>query len=103
MGWHNNCDKPGHRFYLVYNTDANSSYFRYIEDDGKMYTLVEPKGWSFNNFMVTDCNNEMWHSIYTKTNRISIGLWGGIERPLDGDGYVFEDKPNKFDEYQPCS
>ena len=30
MGWHTNYDYPGDRWYFVYNSDNNKSFFRYI-------------------------------------------------------------------------
>ncbi len=84
MGWHTNCDNPGYRWYLVYNTHANSSYFRWIDPrNGHMYQAVEPKGWSINQFKLTGCEEALWHTIYTSQTRLSIGLWAGRERPLD--------------------
>ena len=73
MGWHTNADKPGPRWYFVYNTDNDSSFLRYIEN-GKMITKWEPKGWSLNHFTITDCNNPFWHCIYTTSHRFSFGI-----------------------------
>ncbi len=84
MGWHTNCDKPGYRWYLVYNTHEKQSFFRWI-DENKIYSVLEPKGWSINRFKVTDCNDELWHSIFTFKERFSLGIWGGDKTPLDLD------------------
>ena len=73
MGWHTNHNTPGERWYFVYNTDDKSSCMRFISD-GKLITHWEPKGWSINNFNITDINNPLWHCVYTKTNRFSFGL-----------------------------
>ena len=73
MSWHTNCGFPGWRFYLVYNTDENTSFFRYSKDD-EIITEWEPKGWILNGFYASDCSNKLWHCVYTKTNRFSFGL-----------------------------
>jgi len=73
MGWHTNCNNPGWRFYLVYNPDENTSFFRYIKNN-EMVTEWEPQGWILNGFYASDCDNPLWHCIYTKTNRFSFGL-----------------------------
>ena len=75
MGWHTNCDVPGDRWYLIYNTEDKSSFFRYIDPHtGEMITKWEPKGWSINHFIVGDKKSPLWHCIYTNSNRISIGI-----------------------------
>ena len=84
MGWHTNCDKPGHRWYLVYNTHDKQSYFRWIQNE-QMYQIFEPKGWSINSFQLGDCDNELWHCIFSNKIRFSIGLWGGNSNPDVGD------------------
>ncbi len=84
MSWHTNCNNPGWRFYLVYNTDENTSFFRYSKDD-EIITEWEPKGWILNGFYASDCDNKLWHCVYTKTNRFSFGLrvddedWSGTK------------------------
>jgi len=100
MSWHTNCNNPGWRFYLVYNTDENTSFFRYINTDGDMITELEPKGWILNGFYASDCDNKLWHSVYTKTNRFSFGMriddedWSGtdfdkgkIDSSFDGESW----------------
>ena len=74
MGWHTNCNNPKDRYYFVYNTDENSSFMRYIDMNGNMITKQEPKGWSINYFSITDCNNPLWHCVYTNTHRFSFGV-----------------------------
>ena len=75
MGWHTNSDHPGDRWYLVYNKDDNSSFFRYIDPEtGKMITKWEPKGWSINHFKINNSKNPLWHCIYANSDRISIGF-----------------------------
>ena len=73
MGWHTNCDYPGDRWYLVYNTDDKSSFTRYIDNDGKMITEWEPKGWGLNHFVIGNCSNPFWHCIHTNSHRFSLG------------------------------
>ena len=76
MGWHTNSDTPGDRWYLVYNTEEDSSFFRYIDPNtNKMITKWEPKGWSINRFRIPDdVNNPFWHCVGSYTNRLSIGF-----------------------------
>ena len=75
MGWHTNSNSPGYRFYFVYNTDDNSSFMRFINPkNGKMITQHEPKGWSLNVFQIGNYVDPLWHCVYTKTQRFSIGL-----------------------------
>ena len=75
MGWHTNCDNPGHRWYFVYNTDNHSSFFRYIDPDTEqMVTKWEPKGWCLNHFIVGDCHKPLWHCVYTNSHRVSFGI-----------------------------
>ena len=75
MGWHTNSDTPGDRWYLVYNTKEDSSFFRYIDPNtNKMITKWEPKGWSLNHFKLGDYEKPLWHCIYTESNRISFGI-----------------------------
>jgi len=74
MGWHTNSDKPGHRWYLVYNTHNNSSCMRFIDPDTKkLVTKWEPKGWIINYFYLSPSDKPLWHSVYTKSNRFSFG------------------------------
>lgn len=75
MGWHTNCNNPGHRMYLVYNTHDNSSCMRFIDNKTeKVITKWEPKGWTLNYFYISDCEDPLWHSIYTKKERYSLGF-----------------------------
>jgi hypothetical protein len=82
MGWHTNYDYPGDRWYFVYNTDDNSSFFRLIDPNtDKMITKWEPKGWCLNHFVVGDRNKPLWHCVHTNTHRISFGI-RNIASPL---------------------
>jgi len=75
MGWHTNHFIPEKRYYLVYNTDDKSSFFRYIDPDtDEMITHWEPKGWSMNYFEIGDKSKPFWHCLLTKTNRFSFGF-----------------------------
>jgi len=75
MGWHTNSDNPGDRWYLVYNTNEDSSFFRYIDPKTEeMVTKWEPKGWSLNHFVLGDFSKPLWHCCYTKNNRFSFGV-----------------------------
>jgi len=75
MGWHTNINTPGDRWYLVYNTHDNSSFFRYIDPEtNEMITKWEPKGWSINHFVIGKKDKPLWHCIYTSEIRISIGM-----------------------------
>ena len=75
MGWHTNSNNPGKRWYFIYNTDDNSSFMRFINPKNeKMTTQYEPKGWSLNHFEIGNRKNPLWHCLYTKTQRFSIGI-----------------------------
>mgnify|MGYP001221068811 CR=1 FL=1 len=73
MGWHTNYMSPGRRLYFVWCEEDNKSYFKYVKDN-RVYTRVERKGWQINDFMIGDRDNPFFHSVYTETNRFSIGI-----------------------------
>ena len=78
MGWHTNHNKPGGRWYFVYNVNENSSFMRFIDPKTeKMTTVWEPKGWSLKHFVLGDAKAPLWHCIYTDSERWSIGLKKG--------------------------
>lgn len=75
MGWHTNHDFPGDRWYFVYNTDADKSFFRYIDPDtGQMETVWEPAGWCLNHFVAGNYHSPFWHCIHTSSHRFSFGI-----------------------------
>ena len=75
MGWHTNHDFPGDRWYFVYNTEPDRSFFRYIDPDtGQMETAWEPAGWCLNHFVAGNYQSPLWHCIYTSGYRFSFGI-----------------------------
>ncbi len=73
MGWHTNCESPGRRLYMTWNS-SDKSYFMW--HDGEMINnFKEPAGWSFKLFDINKCSeNKTWHSVYAGSERISIGM-----------------------------
>ena len=75
MGWHSNADHAAFRMYATWVPEGHKSFFRYRDPDtGKVITSWDRKGWTFRLF---ECrkDNKTWHSVYSNTDRISIGFW----------------------------
>ena len=74
-GWHTNSNKKGRRIYLVWAEEDDKSFFRYLDKDTKeVVTKYEKKGWQINDFNIEDGDNLSWHSVYSNTNRLSLGF-----------------------------
>ncbi len=82
MGWHTNHlvapnESGGEhkldRVYFVYN-QSEGSFFRYLDNNGEIITIEEPKGWSINVFTLRIVSPYLWHCIYTPKTRFSIGI-----------------------------
>lgn len=72
MGWHTNSNNKGYRLYCVYAREEGKSFFRYKNpSDGKVITSWDKKGWNFRIFKIDE--KILWHSIYSDTDRFSIG------------------------------
>lgn len=77
MGWHSNADTFGYRLYCVYAAEDKKSFFRIRDPKTKeVMTQWDKKGWNFRMFLCNndDPDNYAWHSIYSDTNRISVGF-----------------------------
>ena len=77
MGWHSNADVGGYRVYCVYASEDKKSFFRIRDSKTKeVITQWDKKGWNFRMFLCnnTTPDNYAWHSIYSDTNRISVGF-----------------------------
>ena len=80
MGWHTNSNVPGFRLYLSHVEAGNSSGFRYRDpDSGNVVSDWDEAGWNFRCFR-TDLS-PFWHSVWSHTDRISLGY--GIKFPFD--------------------
>tara|TARA_Y100001938_G_C8098770_1_gene440071 strand:+ start:3134 stop:3772 length:639 start_codon:yes stop_codon:yes gene_type:complete len=76
MGWHNNA-RFGWRLYCTYCSEDALSYFRYEDDSGSLIDCKENQGWNFRFFYIRDNFSPFWHSIYTETERVSLGTYLG--------------------------
>lgn len=73
--WHTNADAPGKRIYLTWAEEDNKSFFKYYDnDEGKIVTRYDKKGWNVNEFDIPS-DGFLWHYIATKdTKRKSVGF-----------------------------
>ena len=72
MGWHTNSNNKGHRLYCVYVKEGGKSFFRYKNPiNGEIVTSWDKKGWNFRIFRID--KKLLWHTIYSGTDRFSIG------------------------------
>lgn len=72
MGWHTNSNNRGHRLYCTYAKENEKSFFRYRDPDTEnIVTSYDKKGWNFRVFKI--CEKPLWHSVYSATDRISLG------------------------------
>lgn len=78
MGWHNNV-RIGWRLYCTYCNEDAKSYFRYEDDNGEIIDCLEKKGWNFRFFYIRDTFSPLWHSIYTETERVALGIFLGLD------------------------
>lgn len=72
MSWHTNVRTPGWRLYINYCEEAGKSFFRYRDPEtGRVHTSWDDI-WNFRLFKI-DPNRLFWHSVYSETNRFSLG------------------------------
>jgi hypothetical protein len=72
MGWHTNSNNKGYRLYCSYVRQPDISFFRYRHPLTKeIITSWDKSGWNFRLFRIDD--NLLWHSVYSETDRLSIG------------------------------
>ena len=80
MGWHTNANVPGFRLYCSYASEAEQSFFRYLDPlSGGIVTDLDRAGWTFRCFR-TDLQ-PFWHSVLSRVDRISFGF--GIKFPIN--------------------
>jgi len=79
MGWHNNT-RSGWRIYCSYCREQAKSYFRYENDNGDFVDCLENRGWNFRFFYTRDTASPFWHSVYTETERVSLGTFLGRDQ-----------------------
>lgn len=72
MGWHTNSNQEGFRLYATFCEEDKKSFFRY-QENGKVMTEMEDKGWNFRGFEVRK-HNPYWHCVYSDCNRYSFGF-----------------------------
>lgn len=73
MGWHTNNDNRGLKLYCTHARENEKSFFRYQHPISKeIITSWDKIGWNFRIFKVMD--ELLWHSVYSETDRISIGF-----------------------------
>ena len=72
MGWHTNSNNKGYRLYCTFAREGGKSFFRYRDPDSKeIITSMDNEGWNFRIFRISD--NHLWHSVFSETDRFSIG------------------------------
>lgn len=71
MGWHTNSEKPCKRVYIVYSD--GKSFFRYKDAQDNIVTDWDKKGVDIKEFDIPE-DDQLWHCIYSKGNRVSIGF-----------------------------
>lgn len=72
MGWHTNSNNKWFRLYCSFAREPGKSFFRYRNPQTKeVVTSWDKSGWNFRIFKIDD--NLLWHSVYSETDRFSIG------------------------------
>lgn len=72
MGWHTNSDNKGFRLYCSFVREPGKSFFRFRHPKTKeIVTSWDKDGWNFRLFRIDD--DLLWHSVYSETDRFSIG------------------------------
>ena len=74
MGWHTNSDTPGKRIYLNYAYEDRKSFFRYLDEEGKIKTSWDQKGFTMREFDIGDTHDRLWHCVCSNTDRLSFGF-----------------------------
>lgn len=72
MGWHTNSNSKGFRLYCSFVREAGKSFFRHKDPVSKeIITSWDKANWNFRVFKIDDAL--LWHSVYSETDRFSIG------------------------------
>jgi hypothetical protein len=78
MSWHTNESKLSPiRIYFVYSPEDHKSYFRFVGENGKVYTSWDKKGWNIRAFRCGSLKNDgfrLWHCVMSNTHRFSCGF-----------------------------
>lgn len=72
MGWHTNSRVPGWRIYVNYAEQEGKSFFRYRDPDTKNIITLNDRHWNIRIFKISR-DRPLWHSVYSETNRFSMG------------------------------
>ena len=87
MGWHTNSKVPGWRIYINYAETEGDSFFRYRDPaNGEIVTLLD-KHWNLRLFRITR-DNPVWHTVYSNTNRFSLGYMVKKRPPTNAVGKI---------------
>lgn len=75
MGWHTNRNTPGVRLYCNWARETGKSGLCYYHEgfDTSRKVSLDSAGWNFRLFR-TDYKFPFWHSVFSLTNRISVGF-----------------------------
>jgi hypothetical protein len=72
MGWHTNSNNKGYRIYCTFAKESEKSFFRFRDPETEeIVTSWDKKGWNFRMFKIGE--KPIWHSVFSETDRISIG------------------------------
>lgn len=74
--WHTNVHHPrGYRMYFITCPEDNKSWFNYIDPKtNKVYNLPDKNEYANIFYVYNDINKVIWHSIYSETDRFSLGF-----------------------------
>lgn len=74
--WHTNMlDDTSWRLYYIHTTEDDKSWFRYVPAGSNKTVLVPDRTGYYNMFRLRGRKNELlWHSVYSDTNRFSVGF-----------------------------
>jgi len=72
LQWHTNSNDIGIRVYCVYAT-GEGCWFRYMNRQGEIVTLVDSVGWNVRAFPITR-KAPLWHCVYAGSERYSFGF-----------------------------
>lgn len=81
MGWHTNSGAPGWRVYLTHASESNKSFFRYRDPENGNIVTSSDENWDVRLFRV-EPGNPIWHSVYSQTDRFSLGYAVFPRRPI---------------------
>jgi hypothetical protein len=72
MGWHTNSNNKGYRIYCTFAREGEKSFFRFRDPETEeIITSWDKQGWNFRMFKIGE--KPIWHSVFSETDRISIG------------------------------